>query len=105
MLKGRERATNTFALEGEAPMAAKKHGKKKKKTSQTSRLVRSFIFFLIALKSGDKETVRKAAAIVMKRFVRDEPVAGDKADAAIRTIIDVSDAENAYEFLAELILP
>ena len=86
-------------------MATKKNAKKSKKTSTTSRLVRSFIFFLVALKTKDKESVRKAAAIVMKRFRRDEPVAGDTVDAAIRTIIERSDAENAYEFLAELLAP
>ena len=70
-----------------------------------SRLTRSFLFFLIALKAKDQESVTKAAAQLMDRFVKDKPVPGDTTDQAIREIIEKTDVDEAYGYLAELIAP
>lgn len=71
--------------------------------AKMSALTRAFLLYLISIKSKDQGLIHKNAAIVMDRYLKDAPDGGDAVDAAIRMIIDMTDADGAYEYLAELI--
>lgn len=68
-----------------------------------SKLTVAFLKFLSAVKQNNNAAISQAAAEVQAEYLS-QATPNDAADAAIRKIIERADDENAFTFLAQIVL-